>query len=211
LASIQGVEFSVEALSYLLGVDDHAVLQHLETIADRYRLIMECAARHIGSKMLTVFRFRNRSIQQYAHTQVRKLPELHKQVGEFLEHFCENKEKMKADIAGGLFEHFRISQQWDKSFNYAVQAAYRALERDQVRKAFWFFHCAVEMIPKVPGAEHIKPKLEEKLRKAGWDSRSRIDLAYCGPKLPCMMSPRLMGAYPDYTKINYKDLCEYVE
>src|SRR5207253_3385051 len=107
--------------------------------------------------------------------------------------------------------HFRISQQWDKSFNYAVQAAYRALERDQVRKAFWFFHCAVEMIPKVLGAEHIKPKLEEKLRKAGWDSRSRIDLAYCGPKLPCMMSPRLMGAYPDYTKINYKDLCEYVE
>jgi predicted ATPase len=121
-ASIEGEDFTAQVIAHLRQLDEVKVLDNLETLEDRYRLIQEQESKAVASAVLDFYRFAHRFIREhiYANLKAGKRRILHRQVGECLEALYG---KDSLPIAGQLALHFSEALEPLKAARYALAAA----------------------------------------------------------------------------------------
>ncbi len=90
-ASVEGEEFTAEAIARVLGVDESVIFQCLDgDLGDRQRLVSAASLRRLGTRRLSRYRFRHHLFQQYLynHLDAVKRAHLHEAVGNALEVLC---------------------------------------------------------------------------------------------------------------------------
>jgi predicted ATPase len=120
-ASVEGENFTAQVVATILELDEYKILDSLEILEQRYRLVQEKGEKIVNSQIFDFYQFVHRFIREHIYKNLspgkRRL--LHRQVGECLEALYID----RTEIAGQLANHFREAKIFDKSVKYALLAA----------------------------------------------------------------------------------------
>ncbi len=128
-ASVEGVEFTAEAIACVLGVDASAILQCLDRdLGERNRLVAAVSLRRLGAQSLSRFRFRHHLFQLYVydHLDAVKRAYLHEAVGSALEALYAAAPDDLDALAPRLAWHFEAAGLAERAACHYLQAGRRA-------------------------------------------------------------------------------------
>ncbi len=128
-ASVEGQEFTAEAVARALGMDERMTLQCLSgNLTQRHRLVAAVGLRRLGTGRLSRYRFRHHLFQKffYDHLDAVSRADLHEAIGSALEEvYGEIPEELDA-LAPRLAWHFEAAGLVDRAARYHLQAGQRA-------------------------------------------------------------------------------------
>ena len=128
-ASIEGEEFTAEAIARVLGVDESVIFQCLDgDLGDRHRLVVAVSLRRLGPRRLSRYRFRHHLFQQYLydHQDAVRRAHLHEAVGSALEVLFREAPDDLAALAPRLAWHFEAAGLTERAARHCLQAGRHA-------------------------------------------------------------------------------------
>jgi tetratricopeptide (TPR) repeat protein len=146
-ASVQGNDFDSVVLAQLLGQDELEVLDALERIERRYKLVRTCGEQPLPSgDVSTTLRFHHALVQTVLYRQVlgKRRILLHRKAGEILESLHGGR---VGEIAGQLAGHFHEGRLPEPAHRYAMLAADAARRAYAHWEAVKYFQIALEHAP----------------------------------------------------------------
>jgi predicted ATPase len=129
VASVEGEEFTAEAIARVLGVDESVVFQCLDgDLGDRHRLVTAVSLRRLGAQTRSSFRFRHHLFQRYLydHLDAVRRARLHEAVGGALEALCGQAPDDLDALAPRLAWHFEMAGLLGRAATYYLRAGQRA-------------------------------------------------------------------------------------
>ncbi len=127
VASVEGEEFTAEAVARVRGVDETEVIQHLSgELARQHRLVKAVSLQRLDGQTLSRYRFRHYLFQKYLYQHLDEVerPRLHEAVGQALEALYG---EQIGEIAVALAYHFERAGRIDRAVDYLLQAGLRAI------------------------------------------------------------------------------------
>jgi adenylate cyclase len=165
-ASVEGEEFTAEAIAYALDVDATTIIQHLsDHLGDRHRLVAAVSFRRLGKHTLSRYRFRHLLFRQYLydHLDVVRRVHLHAAVGSALvQVFQEAPDELDA-VASRLAWHFELAGQADRAAAYHLRAGNRAARvsaHDEAAAHFSRGQALVGKRPDTPELQRLQLELQ---------------------------------------------------
>jgi adenylate cyclase len=145
VASVEGEEFTAQAVALVQGIDELRLLRALRVeLAARHRLVREQGERSVGGRRLSLYRFAHFLFQQHLYQELgeaeRRL--LHRRVGEALERLYEGRLE---EVAVELARHFAGDPEREQ--RYTRMAGERAAARFANEEAVRYLSCALELTP----------------------------------------------------------------
>jgi len=188
LASIEGEEFTLEAISTALGTEVQELLETVnQELAERHRLVLAAGFRQAGNQRISRFRFRHILFQRYLYQRLTEAERayLHQEVGEALETLYAGEEQ---DIALQLARHFQEAGLAKKTASYLQAAAEQARRATAFPEAIHHFEAALEaLLTLPPSQERDRRELELQLALGG----SRYHAADTGADEACARAREL--------------------
>ncbi len=146
LASVEGVEFTAEAIARVLDRDSREVVKSLSGELDkRHRLVKAIGIRRIGGGRLSLYRFRHLLFRSYLYGQLDEVERSyhHEEVAGALEElYGESVGEVVVQLAG----HFEIAGNAEKAILYHRAAGGRALRLSAFREATRYLERALELL-----------------------------------------------------------------
>ncbi len=145
VASVEGEEFTAQAVAAVLGLDELHLLRTLrEELDARHRLVRQMGERRVDQRTLCLYRFAHYLTQQHVYHELgdseRRL--LHRRVGVALEQiYCDRLE----DIAVQLARHFDGDP--EREWRYSILAGEQAAARFAFREAARHLERGLELSP----------------------------------------------------------------
>jgi len=139
-ASVEGDEFTAEAVAQVLSTDEREMLGRLSRELDKkHRLIRSQSILRAGGQLLSRYRFRHTLFQKYLYGSLDEVERvyLHEQVGKALKDLYRTEEEtpVSADLAPKLAWHFQEARIPDKAAFYLQKAGERALQMSAYQEA----------------------------------------------------------------------------
>ena len=128
VASVEGEDFTAEAVARVLGTDERETIQLLSSELDRrHRLVRAQAIERLGSRRVSRYRFRHDLFQRYLYDNLDQVERayLHEDVGDALEQLYG---EQASEIAVQLARHFQEARIAEKAIHYLHQAGERAVQ-----------------------------------------------------------------------------------
>jgi predicted ATPase len=128
VASIEGEDFTAEAVARVLQSDKGKLIQSLSGELDRrHRLVRALALQRVGSRRLSRYRFRHDLFQKYLYDSQDEVERayLHDEVGKVLEELYG---EQASDISARLARHFEEAGRAGKAIHYLYRAGEKALQ-----------------------------------------------------------------------------------
>jgi DNA-binding SARP family transcriptional activator/tetratricopeptide (TPR) repeat protein len=166
-ASVEGEEFTAEAVARVLGVDRASILQCLDgDLGDRHRLVAAVSLRRLGARKLSRYRFRHHLFQQYLYNHLDVVPRthLHEAVGGALEALCGEAPDDLDALAPRLAWHFEMAGLLDRAATYSLQAGRRAARLAAHEDAIGHLTRGLALLDGLPDSpERVRLKLDLQL------------------------------------------------
>jgi predicted ATPase len=158
-ASIEGEEFTSTVLAEMLGTDELALEQRLDSLDRVHRLIETRGEEELpDGSLATKYRFAHALYQNTLYEDLlgKHRALLHRQAGELLvRHYGDQTVR----IAGALTTHFERGRDYPRAIEYLIQAAQVAMERYAGAGAEEHYSHALQLVKKLPSAEHAKREI----------------------------------------------------
>ncbi|MEX0787483.1 MAG: AAA family ATPase [Anaerolineales bacterium] len=135
MASVQGEQFTAEAIARVQGVDERALVRRLtHELEGQHRLVREVAAERVGHRQLSQFRFRHILTQRYLYQRLGASERgyLHEAMGKALEDLYGGEVGL---VAHRLARHFAEAGLDDKAALYLRRAGEQALQISAYQEA----------------------------------------------------------------------------
>ena len=152
VASVEGVEFTAELLALVQATELGVVLQQLEKLEERYRLIIQHGFRQIGDQRLCEFRFRHQLFQNhlYDHVNAARKAHLHDKIAREMERlYAEDAAEAAVDLAW----HYMQAGNTRRAVDYIIQAGDRAARMSAHQEAVGHYQNGLDLIPELPRSE----------------------------------------------------------
>ena len=166
-ASVEGEEFTAEAVARVLGVDRASILQCLDgDLGDRHHLVVAVSLRRLGAHKLSSFRFRHHLFQRYLydHLDIVKRAHFHEAVGNALEVLCGEAPDDLDALAPRLAWHFEMAGLLDRAATYSLQAGRRAARLAAHEDAIGHLTRGIALLDGLPDSpERVRLKLDLQL------------------------------------------------
>ncbi|MFN8470244.1 MAG: AAA family ATPase [Caldilineaceae bacterium] len=149
-ASVEGETFTAEIVAGVQGVDPHALVRQLGSIADRqHGLIRGEGSERLDRQVLSRYRFRHILFQKYLYQtlDVAERIYLHQAVGQALEKVYG---EQADDVAIQLAHHFEAAGLTAKAVDYLYRAGLRAAWRAAHHEAIGHFTQGIELLQRAP-------------------------------------------------------------
>jgi DNA-binding SARP family transcriptional activator/predicted ATPase len=164
VASVEGEEFTAEAVARVQATDERPVLHLLSTELDRqHRLVLARRIQRLDGQRLSRYRFRHILFQNYLYGGLDTVERahLHEEVGRALEGLYEGHPDELAEIAAQLARHFREAGLVEEAVVYLLQAGRRAIRLSGHEQAIAHFTQALESLETCPDSpERARQELE---------------------------------------------------
>ncbi len=166
-ASVEGEEFTAEAVARVLGVDRASILQCLDgDLGERHHLVAPVSLRRLGTRKLSRYRFRHHLFQCYLydHLDVVKRAHLHEAVGSALEEMCGEAPDDLDALAPQLAWHFEMAGLLDRAATCSLQAGRRAARLAAHEDAIGHLTRGLALLDGLPDSpERVRLKLDLQL------------------------------------------------
>ncbi|MCP4677496.1 MAG: hypothetical protein GY854_18675, partial [Deltaproteobacteria bacterium] len=144
IASVQGVDFTVQVIARIEEVRERKLLRKLSgELEKRHRLVREQGEVQIGRQVLSQYQFGQKLLQQYLYNELsageRRL--LHSDIAEALEEFYEGS---TARIAVQLAWHYTQARDEEKAIPYLLLVGDKARQLYAYREAIAAYQKALE-------------------------------------------------------------------
>jgi predicted ATPase len=161
VASVEGEEFTAEAVSRVVGVDEGELVRLLgEELDRRHHLVRARGLERRGEKRLSRYRFRHFLFAHYLYGRLDDVDRarLHESLGTALE---ELHGEASGEVAVELARHFREAGVWGKAVDYGQEAGRRAKRASAYHEAEGHFRMAVELVGRLsPETDRAHRELE---------------------------------------------------
>jgi predicted ATPase len=152
-ASVQGEDFTAEAVARALGTDERDMVSHLSSDLDRrHRLVRAQAIERLGSRRVSRYRFRNYLFQKYLYDSLDAVERayLHEDVGNALEELYGDRASKAKAIAPQLARHYQEAGITDKAIRYLQQAGDRAVQLSAYQEGIAHLNKGLALIMALP-------------------------------------------------------------
>ena len=125
-ASVEGEEFTAEAMARVLDVDASAIVQCLSgELSERHRLVTAVSLRRLGARRLSRYRFRHTLFRQYLydHLDAVRRAHWHEAIGNALEQMVGDAPDDLEALAPRLAWHFESAGLADRAAQYIFRPA----------------------------------------------------------------------------------------
>jgi predicted ATPase len=150
IASVEGEEFTLEAVARAHGADTREILAPVSLeLEKRHRLVTAVGFRRVDGQRLSVYRFRHILFQRYLYDHLDQVERalLHEQLGEALETLHGDHVD---DIALQLARHFRAADMPEKAARYLRLAGERATRSGMFPEAIGHLEASLETLLSLP-------------------------------------------------------------
>jgi DNA-binding SARP family transcriptional activator/tetratricopeptide (TPR) repeat protein len=166
-ASVEGEEFTAEAIARALAADEPALLQCLSgDLSDRHRLVAAVSVRRLGVRRLSRYRFRHHLFQQYLydHLDAVRRAYLHEAVGDALEGLWREAPDELEALASRLAWHFEAAGLADRAAAYHLRAGNRVVRLAAHEEAIAHLTRGLTLLEGLPETpERVRLKLDLQL------------------------------------------------
>lgn len=128
VASVEGVEFTVQVLAHILGLPEAELSQRLSgALTRQHYLVIPIGVQSAGARRLARYRFRHLLFQRYLYNRLDPVErtQLHLSVARTLEMLYG---EQSAEISLSLARHFELGGEGHKAIRYLLQAGWRATQ-----------------------------------------------------------------------------------
>ncbi len=155
VASVEGHEFTAEAVARIRSVDEREMLAKLSRELDRkHRLIRSQSILRIDGQLLSRYRFRHFLFQKYLYGSLDDVKRvyLHEQVGNVLEDLYQVQVERPTsdDLAPQLARHFQEARIIEKAVFYLSKVGERALQLSAYQEAVSHFDRVLTVLMTLP-------------------------------------------------------------
>ncbi|MGB3715027.1 MAG: AAA family ATPase, partial [Candidatus Promineifilaceae bacterium] len=155
VASVEGDEFTAEAVARVRSADEREMLAKLSRELDRkHRLIRAQSIMRIDGQLLSRYRFRHILFQKYLYGSLDEVERvyLHEQVGNVLEDLyqVQVERPTSADLAPQLARHFLEARIIEKAVFYLRKAGERSLQLSAYQEAVSHFDRVLTVLMTLP-------------------------------------------------------------
>jgi predicted ATPase len=150
LASIEGVEFTVEVIAALTGIDRLEIIRLLSHELDKRHLLVEVSGiQYIDQQRISRYQFRHILFQKYIYEHMDEVERvnLHEQVGLTLERIYQGRVDQ---IATNLARHFEAAGMVEKAVGYLLQAGKVARRLSANEEAIAYLTKGIELLAETP-------------------------------------------------------------
>jgi len=152
IASVEGEEFTLEAIARVQGVDVRDLIEPVSRdLERRHRLVVAQGFRRVDGQRLSVYRFRHILFQRFLYDRLDEVERahFHEQLGTALEavHGGHTEE-----IALKLAHHFRAARMLDKAAMYLLSAGKQALRAAAYPEAIAHFESSLAFLLTLPAS-----------------------------------------------------------
>ncbi len=165
-ASVEGEEFTVEALARVLGIDEFALVQQLSgPLCKQHQLVRAQSLRRLaaGGRRISTYRFQHNLFQKYFYRGLDDIerPRLHEAVGVALEKVCDGDAAELEALSPRLAWHFETAGLADKAIGYLALAGRRAMRLAASEEAVGHFTRGLALLCAQPeSAAHARREIE---------------------------------------------------
>ena len=152
VASVEGEQFTAEALAHVLGMEESEILALLNSDLERkHRLVKAQRIERKGDIFLSRYRFQHSLFQTYLYNNLSAIERvhLHEQVGKALETLYQTEED-RAAISPQLARHFTEAQVNDKAIQYLHLAGKKAVELSAFRESLTLLKMSLLLLETMP-------------------------------------------------------------
>ncbi len=166
-ASVEGEEFTAEAVAHAMNADEPAVIQCLSNdLGERQRLVSAVSIRRLGVRKISRYRFRHNLFQRYLydHMDPVRRAHLHEAIGMALESLLGETLQERQEQASRLAWHFEMAGLADRAAAYHLQAGRKAAQLAAHEDAINHFTRGLALLEPLPDSvERAKQKLDLQL------------------------------------------------
>jgi predicted ATPase len=160
VASVEGVEFTAEAVAQVQRVDPRTLVRRLSRKAEQiHHLVRDLGVRHVESQRLSLYHFWHSLFQSYLYHTLGEAERvyLHEDIGRALEALYG---AQAGQIALQLARHFEQAGVADKAIDYLLQAGNRAIRLSANEEAIGHLNKGLGLLPGLPDdSERIQQEL----------------------------------------------------
>jgi DNA-binding SARP family transcriptional activator len=160
-ASVEGEEFTAEAVARALDVDEEEIIRHLSgALSKQHRLVVARSLQRRDGQSLSGYRFRHYLFQKYLYQSLDGVERarLHEAIGNALEALYGEE---LPEIAVRLERHFEASGLIAKAVGYLLQAGNRAAQLFANEEAIAYYRHGLELLKTLPEKpEHAEQELQ---------------------------------------------------
>jgi predicted ATPase len=149
-ASVEGEEFTAEAVARVQALDEHQVVQWLSgPLSQQHRLVLGQGVERLGSRRLSRYRFRHFLFQKYLYGKLDPVrrADLHEAMGTALEALHGER---AVEMAVPLARHFEEAGMTLKASEYLLQAGDRAARLFANQEAIAHYRRGIELVRTLP-------------------------------------------------------------
>jgi predicted ATPase len=150
VASVEGEEFTAEAVARVQAADEGALVRHLSgELSKRHRLVMAQSLQRRDGGCLSRYRFRHYLFQKYLYQSLDEVERahLHEAMGKALETLYAER---AAEIAVQLARHFEAAGLAPKAVGYLIQAGNKAVRLSANEEAIAHFRRGLALLETLP-------------------------------------------------------------
>lgn len=166
-ASIEGEEFTAEAVARALDTSEPFVIQRLSSeLSQRHGLVSAVSIRRLGARKLSRYRFRHNLFQRYLYDHVDPVQRahLHEAIGNALEALLDEAPQELQEQASRLAWHFERAGLPDRAAMHHLQAGRRAARLAAHEDAISHFTHGLALLEPLPDSmERAERKLDLQL------------------------------------------------
>lgn len=148
-ASVDGEEFSVQAIVYVSEKDEDVIFENIKKLENNYRLIQETESINIGNDVyLDYYRFKHPFFQEYIYEKISKgqKRKIHLKLANFFEEIY----PARSEKAGLIANHYYQGQKYNQAVNYIILAAKHEQSRYAWAEAEAWCNLGLDIIRKLP-------------------------------------------------------------
>lgn len=166
VASVEGEEFTAEALARVLALDEPAILHCLsDVLAHQHRMVTAVSLQRLGAHRISRYRFRHSLFRQYLydHLDAVRRARLHEAIGEALEQLAGDAPDELDALAPRLAWHFEAAGLAERAAAYHLRTGNRAARVSAYDEAIAHFtrgSILLETLPDSPERMRLKLGLQ---------------------------------------------------
>lgn len=150
VASVEGETFTAEVIAHVQAADERYIVRRLSSeLRKQHYLISAQGIRRIGSRRLSVYRFRHILFQKYLYSRLDAAERayLHEDIGNVLEMLYGEE---ASEIAVQLARHFEKAGNVAKAVEYLHKAGDKAMRLSAYKEAETLFTQGLELLKRLP-------------------------------------------------------------
>ncbi|UCG25792.1 MAG: AAA family ATPase [Chloroflexota bacterium] len=197
IASVEGEEFTAEVVARVLDADDRNVVRQLSSDLDRrHHLVRAQAIKHLKSRRVSRYRFRNYLFQRYLYDSLDDVERayIHEDVGTAMEELYGEQASQIESIAPQLAWHFLEAGITEKSVRYSSRAGARAVQLSAFQEGIGHLTAGLRLLSTLPHSA-ARDRQELKMHLA-------LGIAYQSTESAC--SPNLKRSYARARELCYQ-------